>query len=95
MIFSSRISESVVIELGTLCEKYRSDLKTSIRERVIFSGTLSGKPIVLQGNYLIPNILFDKLIFNEIFPLENHGMEDKKVFQLCKEGVKVKEMCLI
>ena len=40
-------------------------------------------------------ILFDKLIFTEIFPLENHGMEDKKVFQLCKEGVKVKEMCLI
>ena len=25
-------------------------------------------------------ILFDKLIFTEIFPLENHGMEDKKGF---------------
>ena len=35
--------------------------KTSIRERVIFSGTLSGKPIVLQGNYLIPNTLMAEL----------------------------------
>ena len=41
------------------------------------------------------NILFDKLIFTEIFPLENHGMEDQKVFELCQEGVKVKDMCLI
>ena len=54
------------------------------------------KNLITDFHENMPNIiLFDKLIFTEIFPLENHGMEDKKVFQLCKEGVKVKEMCLI